>query len=56
MKIILYFLFLGVFLIFPLSVLAFGSIGNIAYQLIFFLSLVGYLYLLYKVITKRKKN
>ncbi len=55
MKILLYFLFLGITLLLPLSFLAFGSIGNIVYQLIFFAAVAGYLYLLYMVIKKRNK-
>ena len=55
MRILLYFIFLGITLLLPLSFLAFGSIGNILYQMIFFAALAGYLYLLYMIIKKRNK-
>ena len=56
MKIMIYILFLAITLLFPLSILAFGKMGNIIFQLIFFISLIGYIYLIYIVIKKKKNN
>jgi len=56
MKIMIYLLFLAVTLLFPLSILAFGKMGNIIFQLIFLMFLGGYFYLIYLVIKKKKNN
>jgi len=55
MKTTMYLLFLAVTLLFPLTILAFGKMGNIIFQLIFFIFLGGYLYIIYLVV-KKKKN
>ena len=56
MKNTIYLLFLAITLIFPLSILAFGKMGNIIFQLIFFIFLGGYLYLIYLIFKKKKDN
>lgn len=56
MKIIIYLLFLALTLLLPLSILAFGDMGNIIFQLIFLIFLGGYFYIIYLVIKKKKNN
>lgn len=56
MKIVLYLLFLAITLLLPLSILAFGNMGNILFQLIFFIFLGGYLYIIYFIIKKKKNH
>ena len=56
MKTAIYLLFFAITFLFPLSILAFGNMGNIIFQLIFFIAIGGYLYLIYLVIKKKKNS
>jgi len=56
MKTAFYLLFLAITFLLPLSILAFGKMGNIIFQLIFIIILGGYLYLIFLIIKKKTKK